>query len=95
MSKFLDKAKAIGAGYALIVQGANGYTRFYKRGSWDESRNCLMFWNDDRQRWENSSELSFGAIRQGMDWTGRLYDLIDFTTQKRERNYDPSTLDQP
>lgn len=93
MSKFLNKAHAIGANFALIVRGPKGYTRFYKRGTWEESRNCLMFWNDDRHRWENSSELSFEAIKNGMNWTGRHYDLIDFIKEKRERNYDSSTFD--
>lgn len=85
MSKLLEKAQAIGANYALIVHGEDRYTRFYKRGSWEASRNCLLYWNETRQRWDNSSELSFQNIEYGLRMTGRKYDLIDFDEQKRKR----------
>lgn len=83
MSKMLEAAKEIGANYALIVHGERGYRRFYKRGSWNESRNCLLYWNPERQRWDNSSELSFRAIEYGLQVTGRKYDLIDFDKEER------------
>lgn len=79
----LEAAKEIGANYALIVHGERGYRRFYKRGSWNESRNCLLYWNPERQRWDNSSELSFRAIEYGLQVTGRKYDLIDFDKEER------------
>lgn len=84
MSKLLEKAKAIGANYALIVHGKDGYFRFYKRGSWEVSRNCLLYWNELRKRWDNSSELSFQNIEYGMRMTNRKYDLIDFDSQSRK-----------
>lgn len=83
MSKMLEAAKEIGANYALIVHGEKGYRRFYKRGSWAESRNCLLYWNPDRMRWDNSSELSFRAIEYGLQVTNRRYDLIDFDKEER------------
>jgi len=83
MSKMLETAEAIGAHYGLIIHGDKGYTRFYKRGSWEVSRNCLLFWNDVYQRWDNSSELSLRNIIYGVTITGRTYDLIDFVKQER------------
>lgn len=83
MSKMLEAAKEIGANYALIIHGENGYRRFYKRGSWEESRNCLLYWNPEYQRWDNSSELSFTNIEYGLRVTNRHYDLIDFDKQER------------
>lgn len=80
----LEKAKAIGANYALIVHGESGYIQFYKRDSWELSRNCLMCWNDARERWDNSSELSFERIEYGLKITGRAYDLIDFDKMERK-----------
>lgn len=90
-NKMVEIAEAIGARYALVVRGKNPYTKFYKRGTWEQSRNCLLFWNFERQRWENSSELSFTNIEKGMDWTDTPYSLIDFVTQTRSGTYDPST----
>ncbi len=84
MSKLLEKAQAIGANFALIVQGEKGYIRFYKRGSWETSRNCLVYWNALRQRWDNSSELGFGNIEYGLKITGRKYDLVDFDKGTRK-----------
>ena len=84
MSKLLEKAKAIGANYALIVHGKDRYTRFYKRGSWEVSRNCLLYWNELRQRWDNSSELGFQNIEYGLRMTNRKYDLIDFDNESRK-----------
>ena len=83
MSKMLEHARAIGANYALIVHGERGYRRFYKRGSWAESRNCLLYWDHERERWDNSSEPSFTKIEYGLKVTGRKYDLIDFEKQER------------
>lgn len=83
MSRMLEKAKAIGAQYALIVKGERPYLRFYKRGNWDLSRNCLLYWNDERRRWDNSSELNFTAIEYGLKVTARPYELIDFEKQSR------------
>lgn len=83
MSKLLEKAKAIGANNVLIVHGEAGYIRFYKRGTWELSRNCLLYWNDLRQRWDNSSELSFGCIEYGLQVTRQKYDLIDIDNQSR------------
>ena len=84
MSRLLDTANEIGANYALIVHGDKPSIRFYKRGSWELSRNCLLFWNHERGRWDNSSELSFSNIEYGMKVTGRKYDLIDFDSQQRK-----------
>lgn len=87
MSKMLEAARAIGANYALIVHDSDryeGHRRFYKRGSWEESRNCLLYWNHERQRWDNSSELSFTNIEYGLKVTGRKYELIDFDKQQRK-----------
>lgn len=90
MSKMLEHARAIGANYALIVHDSQGngksykgYRRFYKRGSWQESRNCLLYWDHERERWDNSSEPSFTKIEYGLKVTGRKYDLIDFEKQER------------
>ena len=83
MSKMLEAANRIGANFALIVHGEKGYRRFYKRGSWEESRNCLMYWNHERERWDNSSELNFTAIEYGLKVTNRRYDLIDFDKEER------------
>jgi len=83
VSKMLEAAREIGANYALIVHGEKGYRRFYKRGSWEESRNCLMYWNHERHRWDNSSELNFTAIEYGLKVTNRRYDLIDFDKEER------------
>ena len=71
MSKLLEAAQAIGARYALIVKGENGYIRFYKPGTWETSRNCMLYWNEAYQSWDNSSELSFSNIELGMRWTNR------------------------
>lgn len=84
-------AESIGAQFALIVRGKSRYTRYYKHGTWDQSRSCLMFWNDDRKRWENSSELSFVNIEKGMEWTNTKYVLIDFINQTRRGNYETVT----
>lgn len=87
MSKMLSYAQKIGANFALIVCEKHSdnveFTRFYKRGSWQLSRNCMLVWNDDRQRWDNSSELSFVNIQRGLRWTFRKYTLIDFDKQER------------
>lgn len=87
MSKLLSKAQAIGANFALVVfKGKTDkvdYIRFYKTGSWELSRNCLLNYNEDRKRWDNSSELSFSNIINGMKWTGRKCSLIDFNKQER------------
>ena len=87
MSKILQKAQAIGADFAIVVfKGKTDkvdYIRFYKTGSWDLSRNCLLNYNEDRGRWDNSSELSFSNIINGMKWTGRKCSLIDFNKQER------------
>lgn len=83
MSKLLQKAEEIGAQFVLIVRGDKGHIRFYKKGNWDMSRNCLLCWNEDRHRWDNSSELSFGNIQYGLKITNQEYDLIDFTSKKR------------
>ena len=86
MSKMLEAAKEIGANYALIVHSNDrykGYSRFYKRGSWQESRNCLLYWDHERERWDNSSEPSFTKIEYGLKVTGRKYELIDFDKQER------------
>lgn len=83
MSKMAEKAKAIGANFALLVHGEERYLRFYKRGSWEASRNCLMYWNEVRRRWDNSSELSFANIEYGLKVTNRNYDLINFDKQTR------------
>ena len=58
--------------------------RYYKRGTWETSRNCLMRWNEERQRWDNSSELGFRNIEYSLKITGRKYDLIDFEKQTRK-----------
>lgn len=83
MSSLSEAATAIGANFALIVKGERPYSRFYKRGSWEESRNCLMYWNPERERWDNSSELNFTAIEYGLKVTGRPYEIIDFDKQER------------
>lgn len=83
MSMVLEAANEIGANYLLIVHGEKGYRRFYKRGNWEISRNCMLYWNEERMRWDNSSELSFGLIEYGLQVTGRKYDLIDFDKQER------------
>lgn len=85
MSKLAEKAKAIGANFALIVHGEKGYMRLYKRGTWETSRNCLLYWNEERCRWDNSSELSFTNIKYGLKYTNRKYDLIDFDKQTRDK----------
>jgi len=85
MSSLLKKAKEIGANFVLIVHGDGKYIRFYKRGSWHDSRNCMLYWNDARQRWDNSSELSFAGIEYGLRVTGRKYELIDFDKQERRK----------
>lgn len=84
MSKLAEKAKAIGANFALIVHGEKGYMRLYKRGTRELSRNCLLYWNDERQRWDNSSELNFIKIEYGLQHTSRKYDLIDFDKETRK-----------
>lgn len=83
MSRLLDTAKAIGANYALIVQGDDAYTRFYQKGSWEKSRNCLLFWNHERQRWDNSSELTFKNILYALRLMDRKFSLIDFDKETR------------
>lgn len=80
-----EMAEQIGADFALIVYGGKKYTRFYKRGSWEESRNCMLYWNERYGRWDNSSELSFSSIEYGLRVTNRKYDLIDFVKQERKR----------
>lgn len=83
ISKLLDKALAIGADFALIVKGSNPYTRMYKKGSWVQSRNCLLYWNEFRGRWDNSCELSFVNIEYALKITGRNYSLVNFKTKER------------
>lgn len=83
MSKLAEKAKAIGANFALIVHGEKGYMRFYKRGTWEASRNCMLFWNEERRRWDKSSELSFNNIEYTLKITNHRYDLIDFDKEIR------------
>lgn len=88
MSKLIKQAKAIGARFALIIYLKDSdqvdYIKFYKRGNFEESRNCLLFYNFDRNRWDNSSELSFGNIEKGLTWTNRKYSIIDFDKQERK-----------
>lgn len=88
MSKLLKQAQAISAKFALIVCHKDSdqvdYIRFYKRGNFEESRNCLLFYNFDRNRWDNSSELSFGNIEKGLTWTNRKYSIIDFDNKERK-----------
>lgn len=91
MSNLLDQAnaiKAIGANYCVLVfKGQTDtvdYHRFYKRGTWETSRNCLLYYNYERMRWDNSSELSFGNIQRGFKWTKRKYSIIDFDNETRE-----------
>ena len=93
MSKLLEAAQAIGARYALIVKGENGYIRFYKPGTWETSRNCMLYWNEANQRWDNSSELSFSNIELGMRWTNREYDIIDFVNKTRRGSNDSTSSD--
>lgn len=83
MSKLLATAQAIGAQFAVITHHDKS-VRFYKRGSWDLSRNCLLYWNFNRERWDNSSELNFKNIEYGFTITGRKYDLIDFEKSERK-----------
>lgn len=84
MSKLQEAAQAIGANFVLIVHGDKRHLRYYKRGTWETSRNCLMCWNEDRKRWDNSCELGFRNIEYGLKITGRKYDLIDFEKQTRK-----------
>lgn len=84
MSKLQEAAQAIGANFVLIVHGAKRYCKYYKRGTWESSRNCLMYWNEERKRWDNSCELGFRNIEYGLKITGRKYDLIDFEKQTRK-----------
>ena len=88
MSKLLKQAQAIGAGFALIVCKKNSddvdYIKFYKRGNFEQSRNCMLYYNFDRNRWDNSSELSFANIEKGLKWTNRKYSIIDFDKQTRK-----------
>ena len=88
MSKLLKKAQAIGAGFALIVckKGSDqvDYIKFYKRGTLEVSRNCLLYYNEERRRWDNSSELSFANIEKGLKWINRKYSIIDFDKQERK-----------
>ena len=86
MSKIISKAEAIGAQFALIVPDNKhhiGYTKFYKKGSYEISRNCLLFWDERQCRWCNSSELSFSNIEYGLRITDRKYSLINFTNRTR------------
>lgn len=88
MSKLLNKANSIGADFALIVSDNKnhlGYTRFYKLGSWEVSRNCLLFWDENRRRWNNSSELGFHQIKYGLTVTGRNFTLVDFIKKEKEK----------
>ena len=43
----------------------------------------LLYWDHERERWDNSSEPSFTKIEYGLKVTGRKYDLIDFEKQER------------
>lgn len=88
MSKLIKQAKAIGARFALIIYLKDSdqvdYIKFYKRGTWETSRNCMLYYNAERDRWDNSSELSFGNIEKGLTWTNRKYSIIDFDKQERK-----------
>lgn len=84
MTSLSEMAETIGADFALIVYGEKKYTRFYKRGTWEDSRNCMLYWNNNYQRWDNSSELSFASIEYGLRVTNRKYDLIDFINKSRK-----------
>lgn len=77
MSRLQEAAQAIGANYVLIVQGDGKRCEYYKRGTWETSRNCLLQWNEHRKRWDNTCELGFRNIEYGLKITGRKYDLID------------------
>lgn len=88
MSKLLKQAQAIGAKFALIVCHKDSdqvdYIRFYKRGTWETSRNCMLYYNAERDRWDNSSELSFANIEKGLKWINRKYSIIDFDNKERK-----------
>lgn len=84
MSAMLKKAQEIGADFALIVKGKDAYMRFYKKGSFELSRNCMLYWNESRRRWDNSSELNFYNTERSMRTTGRSYSIVDFRDQSRK-----------